>query len=214
MVEHGSRAAAAAAAATAATAASGANGAANGSTASANGAAAAAKGSESTAGTAAADAADAAAAADPTTSHIRTAVEFLREADGLLRIEDILPFFPDFVTIDNFQVTTRLLVLVCAVGLSRPGRLWLRSARPGLFAQTDHSYEAPRTAVATKDKPRPDVRPPAPQHPVRTHTRATCRPPFLFTHPLPSFLPSFPASPVRLGPGRHLRQPGALRLRH
>ncbi|EFJ45681.1 hypothetical protein VOLCADRAFT_94101 [Volvox carteri f. nagariensis] len=39
---------------------------------------------------------------DPT-SHIRTAVEFLREADGLLRIEDILPFFPDFVTIDNFQ---------------------------------------------------------------------------------------------------------------
>ncbi|GLC42145.1 hypothetical protein PLESTB_000635800 [Pleodorina starrii] len=41
-------------------------------------------------------------AADPT-AHIRTAVEFLREADGLLRIEDILPFFPDFVTIDNFQ---------------------------------------------------------------------------------------------------------------
>ncbi|GIL52118.1 hypothetical protein Vafri_8045 [Volvox africanus] len=39
---------------------------------------------------------------DPT-SNIRTAVEFLREADGLLRIEDILPFFPDFVTIDNFQ---------------------------------------------------------------------------------------------------------------
>ncbi|KAG2496729.1 hypothetical protein HYH03_005142 [Edaphochlamys debaryana] len=47
--------------------------------------------------------ADGASPSDPTLSHIRTAVEFLREADGLLRIEDILPFFPDFVTIDNFQ---------------------------------------------------------------------------------------------------------------
>ncbi|KXZ53919.1 hypothetical protein GPECTOR_6g837 [Gonium pectorale] len=55
------------------------------------------RGSES--GTGSGGAAD---GADPT-AHIRTAVEFLREADGLLRIEDILPFFPDFVTIDNFQ---------------------------------------------------------------------------------------------------------------
>jgi hypothetical protein len=28
----------------------------------------------------------------------------LREAGGLLRIEDVLPLFPDFVTIDAFKV--------------------------------------------------------------------------------------------------------------
>ena len=35
---------------------------------------------------------------------IRRAMEFLHECD-LLKIEDILPFFPDFVTIDHFKVT-------------------------------------------------------------------------------------------------------------
>lgn len=30
----------------------------------------------------------------------------LREAGGLLRIEDVLPLFPDFVTIDAFKVHT------------------------------------------------------------------------------------------------------------
>lgn len=34
---------------------------------------------------------------------IKMAVDFLKEAGGLLKIEDILPFFPDFVTIDNFK---------------------------------------------------------------------------------------------------------------
>eukprot|EP00878_Enallax_costatus_P011969 GHUV01012497.1.p1 GENE.GHUV01012497.1~~GHUV01012497.1.p1 ORF type:complete len:1028 (+),score=282.75 GHUV01012497.1:49-3132(+) len=34
---------------------------------------------------------------------IKMAVELLKEAGGLLKIEDILPFFPDFVTIDNFK---------------------------------------------------------------------------------------------------------------
>ncbi|KAL6750360.1 hypothetical protein V8C86DRAFT_2814246 [Haematococcus lacustris] len=34
---------------------------------------------------------------------IKQAVEFLKEAGGLLKIEDVLPFFPDFVTIDNFK---------------------------------------------------------------------------------------------------------------
>jgi len=34
---------------------------------------------------------------------IRSAVEFLREARGLLQVEDILPFFPDFVHIDDFK---------------------------------------------------------------------------------------------------------------
>ena len=35
---------------------------------------------------------------------IKRAMEFQRECD-LLKIEDILPFFPDFVTIDHFKVT-------------------------------------------------------------------------------------------------------------
>ncbi len=47
---------------------------------------------------------DSPASSDPA-HHIRTAVDFLRETDGLLRIEDILPCFPDFVTIDNFQAS-------------------------------------------------------------------------------------------------------------
>ena len=40
---------------------------------------------------------------------IKRAMEFLHECD-LLKIEDILPFFPDFVTIDHFKV--RLIVAV------------------------------------------------------------------------------------------------------
>ncbi|KAF8061305.1 VPS18 [Scenedesmus sp. PABB004] len=36
-------------------------------------------------------------------ARIKLAVEFLKEAGGLLVIEDVLPFFPDFVTIDNFK---------------------------------------------------------------------------------------------------------------
>ncbi|KAK7272349.1 hypothetical protein RJT34_28877 [Clitoria ternatea] len=35
--------------------------------------------------------------------NIRKAIAFLKETDGLLKIEDILPFFPDFVLIDNFK---------------------------------------------------------------------------------------------------------------
>uniref|UniRef100_A0A7S1SRU6 Pep3/Vps18 RING C-terminal domain-containing protein n=1 Tax=Tetraselmis chuii TaxID=63592 RepID=A0A7S1SRU6_9CHLO len=34
---------------------------------------------------------------------IRQAVNFLKETNGLLKIEDILPFFPDFVLIDEFK---------------------------------------------------------------------------------------------------------------
>lgn len=34
---------------------------------------------------------------------IKRAMEFLHECD-LLKIEDVLPFFPDFVTIDHFKV--------------------------------------------------------------------------------------------------------------
>lgn len=34
---------------------------------------------------------------------IKRAMEFLQECD-LIQIEDILPFFPDFVTIDHFKV--------------------------------------------------------------------------------------------------------------
>ncbi|OAE21445.1 hypothetical protein AXG93_3506s1190 [Marchantia polymorpha subsp. ruderalis] len=35
--------------------------------------------------------------------NIRKAVAFLKETDGLLKIEDILPFFPDFSLIDDFK---------------------------------------------------------------------------------------------------------------
>ncbi|MCO5603326.1 hypothetical protein L7F22_057476 [Adiantum nelumboides] len=35
--------------------------------------------------------------------NIRRAIAFLKEADGLLKIEDILPFFPDFSLIDDFK---------------------------------------------------------------------------------------------------------------
>ena len=31
-------------------------------------------------------------------------MEVVQECNGLLKIEDILPFFPEFVTIDDFQV--------------------------------------------------------------------------------------------------------------
>ena len=37
-----------------------------------------------------------------TSSGIKTAIEFLRRVD-LLRIEDLIPFFPDFVVIDDFK---------------------------------------------------------------------------------------------------------------
>ena len=31
-------------------------------------------------------------------------IAFIKETDGLLKIEDILPFFPDFALIENFKV--------------------------------------------------------------------------------------------------------------
>lgn len=34
---------------------------------------------------------------------VKRAMEFLHDCE-LLKIEDILPFFPDFVTIDHFKV--------------------------------------------------------------------------------------------------------------
>lgn len=36
-------------------------------------------------------------------ANIRKAIAFLKETDGLLKIEDILPFFPDFALIDDFK---------------------------------------------------------------------------------------------------------------
>ena len=36
--------------------------------------------------------------------NIRKAIAFLKEIDGLLKIEDILPFFPYFSLIDDFKV--------------------------------------------------------------------------------------------------------------
>jgi len=40
---------------------------------------------------------------DSQAARIRQAVAFLKETSGLLKIEDILPFFPDFVRIDEFK---------------------------------------------------------------------------------------------------------------
>ena len=37
------------------------------------------------------------------TAKIKEINELMREAGGLLKIEDILPLFPDFVQIDNFK---------------------------------------------------------------------------------------------------------------
>lgn len=36
-------------------------------------------------------------------SPLRRAIDFLSETDGLLRIEDVLPFFPDVTKIDDFK---------------------------------------------------------------------------------------------------------------
>lgn len=43
--------------------------------------------------------------------NIRKAIAFLKETDGLLKIEDILPFFPDFALIDDFKVIFHALEL-------------------------------------------------------------------------------------------------------
>lgn len=42
--------------------------------------------------------------------NIKKAIEFLSETNNLLKIEDILPFFPDFVLIDDFKVWLRKLL--------------------------------------------------------------------------------------------------------
>lgn len=44
--------------------------------------------------------------------NIRKAIAFLKETDGLLKIEDILPFFPDFALIDDFKVSSIILGFV------------------------------------------------------------------------------------------------------
>jgi hypothetical protein len=45
--------------------------------------------------------------------NIRMAIAFLKETDGLLKIEDILPFFPDFALIDDFKVHLFFLLVCC-----------------------------------------------------------------------------------------------------
>ncbi|TQD78889.1 hypothetical protein C1H46_035547 [Malus baccata] len=44
--------------------------------------------------------------------NIRKAIAFLKETDGLLKIEDILPFFPDFALIDDFKVASLSIAIV------------------------------------------------------------------------------------------------------
>lgn len=39
---------------------------------------------------------------------IKSALEFLKQSN-LLKIEDILPFFPDFVLIDDFKVKASII---------------------------------------------------------------------------------------------------------
>ena len=43
---------------------------------------------------------------------VKKAMNCLSSCD-LLKIEDILPFFPDFVTIDHFKVCNRVVTLMC-----------------------------------------------------------------------------------------------------
>ncbi|CAL5358494.1 unnamed protein product [Camellia sinensis] len=47
--------------------------------------------------------------------NIRKAIAFLKETDGLLKIEDILTFFPDFALIDDFKIKNRDNLRVRAV---------------------------------------------------------------------------------------------------
>ncbi|KAF3633337.1 hypothetical protein FXO38_24718 [Capsicum annuum] len=42
--------------------------------------------------------------------NIRKAIAFLKETDDLLKIEDILPFFPDFALIDDFKASSTSVV--------------------------------------------------------------------------------------------------------
>lgn len=49
--------------------------------------------------------------------NIRKAIAFLKETDGLLKIEDILPFFPDFALIDDFKVEFLGLLAIMLIQL-------------------------------------------------------------------------------------------------
>lgn len=49
--------------------------------------------------------------------NIRKAIAFLKETDGLLKIEDILPFFPDFALIDDFKVRSYYFGSSCSENL-------------------------------------------------------------------------------------------------
>lgn len=49
--------------------------------------------------------------------NIRKAIAFLKETDGLLKIEDILPFFPDFALIDDFKVEFSGLLAIMLIQL-------------------------------------------------------------------------------------------------
>lgn len=40
----------------------------------------------------------------------RMEIAFVKETDGLLKIEDNLPFFPDFSLVDDFKVHVDLLL--------------------------------------------------------------------------------------------------------
>jgi len=50
--------------------------------------------------------------------NIRKAIAFLKETNGLLKIEDILPFFPDFALIDDFKVRFLELTFIISLQLT------------------------------------------------------------------------------------------------
>jgi hypothetical protein len=54
--------------------------------------------------------------------NIRMAIAFLKETDGLLKIEDILPFFPDFALIDDFKVHFFSLSLLSLLAIFNSGQ--------------------------------------------------------------------------------------------
>jgi len=51
-----------------------------------------------------------------------SAIEFLKQCE-LLKIEDLIPFFPDFVVIDDFKVGYRCTVCIITNGSNLGGNM-------------------------------------------------------------------------------------------
>ena len=63
---------------------------------------------------------------------MKGAMEFLHDCD-LLKIEDILPFFPDFVTIDHFKVCFFFYIFFNGSGVYGRTQLYYRMPFVNLY---------------------------------------------------------------------------------